>query len=1434
MVRAVWVDAGPGHAGRLVVVAHHLAVDVVSWRILLPDLEVACAAVAGGRKPALGPVPVSFRRWARTLAEQAALRTPELRAWTEILDGSGPGLGKLDRARDTLSTAGRRSWTVPRDQARVLVEKATSAFHCGVHEVLLATLAGAVARWRGGTAVVVDVEGHGRQPLDGMDLSRTLGWFTDLHPVRLEMTGVDTAEAIAGGGAAGRLLKQAKENVRAVPDGGLGYGMLRYLNTETGQALAARPEAEIGFNYLGRFSSPPDGAVQPWQMTGTIGGAAAEDLPLRHVVEIDAAVLDAAEGPELDLTVTWAGRILGEAEAESLGQAWLEMVTGLAAHVAAGAGGHTPSDFPLISLTQRDVEEVEAAVGNLLDIWPFSPLQEGLLFHAVDERGPDVYAGMRTLALDGPLDVARFRASWQALLDRHDALRASFHQLSSGAAVQAVARAVTLPWQETDLSPLPEDQALAEFERLAESSRADRFDLTRAPQLHLHLVRLGERRHRLVLRSHHISADGWSLPVFLAEVMAAYEAGGDGRDLPVPTSYRAYLTWLARQDKAAAREAWRTELAGLDEATYVVPPETITAPIEPDRVRFELGDEPSRRLMEFTRRHGVTMNTLFQGVWALLLARLTGRNDVVFGTTVAGRPPEIPGVESAVGLFMNMLPVRARLTGAEPFLDMLADLQERQVALMPHHHVGLPEINQLVGPGAAFDTIVVFENYPPPPRPSEDPGALAMRPAGIPNDTGHYPLSMRASAGGRVHGECIFRPDAFDRAQVERMLAAILRALEQVVADPRIPSGRIGLIGPDERRLVVEEWNRTEVPFEAEALPELFRREVARSRDSVAVVDAARSLSFGELADEVESLARLLAGLGVRRETRVGVLVERSVELAVTLMGVSFAGGVFVPVDPDYPRERIEFMLADSAPEVLVCTAATRAVVPEEFTGAVLVLDDLPAADPGVSLPRVALDDGAYVIYTSGSTGRPKGVLVTHSGLGNLARAHIERLGVTSSSRVLQLSAIGFDAIVSELYMALLAGGTLVLADAETMPPRVTLGDTLRRWGITHLTVSPSVLAVEDDLPDTLESVLTGGEVCPPALVDRWSPGRRMINAYGPTETTICSTMSFPLSPGHEVVPLGGPIGNVRHYVLDAFLQPVPPGVAGELYISGVGLARGYLGRPGLTAERFVADPFVLQGGRLYRTGDRFRWTRDGQLIFVGRADAQVKVRGYRVEPAEIEAVLTEHPWVAQVAVAVRRDRPGEKQLVAYVVPSAEAGEGGALTSALRELAAQRLPEYMMPAAFVSLERMPLTANGKLDHRALQAPDFAGLSSKRDPRTAREAMLCELFAEVLGLDRVGADDSFFELGGDSITSMQLSARARRQGLELTPWQVFEERTPERLAVLVKELPAEGGETGAPESPESPESSESPVGTLVALSPDQMDELEAGLAGEQSP
>ncbi|MEO3972427.1 amino acid adenylation domain-containing protein [Streptomyces sp. CAU 1734] len=1819
IAQAVWIDAG-WETGRLVLAVHHLAVDAVSWPVLLTDLRAACEAVAAGREPEPAPAGVSFRRWAERLAAEARTETriAELPAWTALLGAADAPIGgrPLDPARDTVSTVRRATWTLSPAQARELVNRAPGAFHCGVHEVLLATLAGGVAHWRegaggSGTDVLLDVEGHGREALDGLDLSRTAGWFTSVRPLRLDAAGVDLAQALAGGPAAGALLKAVKEQVRSLPGDGRGFELLRHLNPETAPVLAELPVPQIGFNYLGRSPVPAGTDIEPWRAVGGIGGSADPATPVRHVVEAGAAVRDTPDGPELTLSLSWAGEVLDTAGAEALGQAWLAMLGGLAAHVTdPAAGGHTPSDFPLLDLTREEVDEIEAAVPSLADVWPLSPLQEGLLFHAAyDEQGPDVYEGQRWLELTGPLDPARLRAAWQAVVTRHATLRAGFRHLDSGRFVQTVVREAEIPWRAEDVSGLPEAEALTAFERLAAEDQEHRFDITGAPLLRVLLVRIADGRHRLAFTSHHIASDGWSLPVMVSEVARLYEAGGDPRALPPATSYRAYLEWLSRQDKEAARAAWRAELGPVDGPTLVVPADRVAAPAEPRRITYELDEELGRKLVALGRGRSLTLNTLLQGVWAVLLARLTGRTDVVFGTTVAGRPTELPGVESMIGLFINTLPVRVALDGARPMLELLTDLQERQVALMSHQHLGLTEIQRLAGPAATFDTLVVYENYPRPPLGSGAPGALSIRPAGTPEDAGHYPLTLVAVLENeRVRGDLVYRPDAFAHRDVEELLAALVRLLEQLVADPSVPVGRLEATGPAERALVLEEWNGTGTGVRPRAsLPELFTAQAARTPGATAVVGGDRELTYTGLERESGRLARRLRALGVAAETRVALLVPRSVDMVVALLAVTRAGGTFVPVDPAHPAERIAYLLGDAAPPVVLCTSATRAGVPAGHPGRIVVLDELDDLDDdtGEALPdRTPVDpeQAAYIIYTSGSTGTPKGVVVPHAGLGNLAAAQIDRFAVAPDARVLQLASLGFDAAVSELLMALLSGAAVITAPAETLPPQVSLADALRQWDITHVTVPPSALATADELPGGLRTLVVAGEACPPALADRWAGDRRMINAYGPTETTVCASMSPPLVPGADTVPIGRPIANGRTYVLDAFLRPLPPGVTGELYVAGAGLARGYLGRAGLTAGRFVASPFAA-GERMYRTGDLARWTPDGLLVFAGRADEQVKVRGHRIEPGEIEAVLTGHPGVAQAAVIAREDTPGERRLIGYIVPDAEdrgrderiardqvgewrvlydtvhaeptgaefgenfagwnssydgepiplaemrewrertvarirelrprrvleigvgtglllsrlageceeywgtdfsapvveelrrqvgrdpelaakvrlrtqaadetdglpeghfdtvvlnsviqyfpdadylrrvldwalrlvvpggavfvgdvrnhrllrpfatavetaragerdvaglrraveqnltiekellvdpeffaglggglpgaagadirlkrarhdnelsrhrydvvlraagtetltaagaprlpwpeagglagleqrlraegpgllrltgvpnprvahevalaraldegaplpsgraasgespsgpdaealyelgdrlghwvgvtwsatapdevdavfvrsaltgsaavvdvytpapvppaaltndpaAGRGtGALLTEVREYAELRLPAHMIPTALVPMDRLPLTPHGKVDRRALPAPDFAGRAGGRDPDTPAETLLCRLFAEVLGLERVGADDSFFALGGDSITSMQLASRCRREGIVLTPRQVFTEKTPERLALLADAAAAE--ETAVGEVPWTP-------------------------------
>ncbi|MFG2647894.1 amino acid adenylation domain-containing protein [Streptomyces sp. NPDC048436] len=1018
------------------------------------------------------------------------------------------------------------------------------------------------------------------------------------------------------------------------------------------------------------------------------------------------------------------------------------------------------------------------------DVWPLSPLQEGLLFHAAfDDQGPDVYTVQSALDIEGPVVADRLRASWEALLTRHAALRACFRQVSGAQMVQVIAREAVPPWRTEDVADLDESTVPAALERLAESERAHPFDLAVAPLLRLLLIRVGADRHRLVITSHHILMDGWSAPILIGELAEIYAAGADASGLARTTSYSAYLKWLGRQDKEAAQVAWQAELAGTEEPTLVAPAVPDRLPVFPDNVGADLPEEVTRAVVELARTNGLTLNTVVQGAWALVLGRLAGRTDVVFGATVAGRPPELPGVESMVGLLINTLPVRVQLDGEQPVLEMFRDLQERQSTLMAHQHLGLPQIQKTAGPGAGFDTLLVFESFPQPPAASAHPDreALSLRPAGFTREAAHYPLTLVVGPGERMHLKLEYRPDLFDRAVAASALDTLVRVLERVVVDPSVVVGRVASAEAASARGVAAS------PV-GEVVPGLIAGRVASSPGAVAVVGE-RVLSYAELWSESGRWAAYLSGMGVGRGDRVAVVMERSVDLVAVLLGVWRAGAAYVPVDVGWPVDRVAFVLGDADPSVVVCTSASRGVVPEGFVG-VRVVDDpevraAVAACDGLNR-QVGAQDVAYVMYTSGSTGAPKGVAVPHGAVASLVGA--SGWGIGPEDAVLMHAPHAFDVSLYELWVPLAAGGRVVIAepgvvDAQQMREHVKSGVTA-----AHLTAG-SFRVLADESPDCfagLREVLTGGDVVPVGSVARLRkvcPDVTVRHMYGPTETTLCATWHV-LKPGDElgpVLPIGKPLPGRRALVLDAFLQPLPPGVTGELYVAGVELAHGYWCGPGLTAERFVACPDA-PGERMYRTGDLVRWTVEGDLLFVGRADAQVKIRGFRVELGEVEAALVAHPAVAQAVVVARDDGPGERRLIGYVVPE---GAEGVDPQLVRAYVAETLPDYMVPAAVLALGALPVTRNGKVDRKALPAPDFAERVSGRKPQTAAETTLCRLFAEVLDLERVGPDDSFFDLGGDSGLAMRLAGRIREEfDAELGIRQFFGSPTPVGVARLL--------------------------------------------------
>ncbi|MER7727956.1 amino acid adenylation domain-containing protein [Streptomyces sp. NPDC096323] len=1601
---------------------------------------------------------------------------------------------------------------------------------------------------------------------------------------------------------------------------------------------------------------------------------------------------------------------------------------------------------------------------GLEDVLPLSPLQEGLLFHALaDEGGTDVYNTQLVMTLEGPLDPARLRAAAEALLSRHANLRAAFRQRANGQAIQVIHREVQLSWCEVDLSGLSGTAQRTALDTLLDEDRVRRFDLAVAPAIRFTLVRAATAHHHLVMTNHHILLDGWSAPIVQQELLTLYAEGGAPTRLPPVTPYRTYLAWLAGRDTAgsalrdASGKAWTGALAGLRAPTLVAASGEERAPLLPEYATARLDPERTAAVLGAARANGLTVNTLLQGMWALVLGGLTGSEDVVFGSVVSGRPPEIPGIETMVGLFINTVPVRVRLDRSAPLTGALARLQDEQSLLLDHQHLRLGELQRLVGHGDLFDTALTVENYPGggaappsyaglrvrgvsgkdaahyplrmisgiegdrlllrleyrpdvygpraagilvahavrlleamadrpqcpvgelpvldaeqraalpaapdaakagpdaakaaqdagegrPPRPrragrtpqeeilcglfgevlgrtgvcgddnffqcgghslsavkllgrvraafgvslpvrelfeAPTPAALALRlqagtRTGPALETaarpGHVPLSfaqqrlwfmhrlegpsatynipvplrlrgvldvpaltaalgdltarhetlrtvfpetdgtphqlvlpvaepvvevrdttaadtaralleaaryafdlttetplrctvlrlsadehvllllvhhiagdgssvapllrdlaeayasrcegtapdwsplpvqyadyalwqravlgdaddpdsllarqldfwrtalagapgqlelptdrprpavadyrgasvafslgaeahrglaalararhstlfMTVQAGlaallsavgagddipigtavagrtdpaledlagffvntlvlrtdtsgdpgfdellGRVretglaaysHQELPFErlvealnparssahplfqvmlafqntaePDIrlpgldiefegfgvgvarcdlsfsvaethdadgtpaglsgiveyatalFDPESVRALADRFVRLLTAVAADPALPLSRIDLLSAAERTAELGAGRGVPARVAPSTLPALFAEQVARTPDAPAVQHGDLVLGYAELDARSTRLAHRLRALGAGPETTVALALPRSADLVVAILAVSKAGAAYLPLDPDYPAQRVSLMLADTGPRCVVTTAAHAERLPAG-AAPVLLLDGPPPADgpQDHTPPAVDLlpDHPAYVIYTSGSTGVPKGVVVTHRGLAALAAGHRDLHGAGPGSRVLQFVSPSFDVSVAELTMALLTGGCLVVP--EQVPVGAELAAFLRAERITHAHLPPAVLAglPETELPD-LAVLMSGGEAGNPRLVERWAPGRRMVNAYGPTEATVEVTQwaMDPSESGRQ--PIGHPLPGVRVYLLDAHLRPVPPGVPGEMYIGGSGLARGYQHRAALTAGRFVADPYGPAGERMYRTGDLGARRRDGRIDFLGRGDGQVKLRGYRIELGEIQAALVRLPEVLAAAVTVREDRPGDRRLVAYAVLR----DGSADTGTIKAALGGELPEHMVPSAVVPLDRLPLTPNGKLDVRALPAPpDRHG--THRAPRNAREEVMCRLYAEILGVDTVGIDDNFFERGGHSLLASRLAGLiAQVLGADVPVRAVFEAPTP---AALLRRVDTEDGKEG---------------------------------------
>ncbi|HEY0808409.1 MAG TPA: amino acid adenylation domain-containing protein, partial [Pseudonocardiaceae bacterium] len=1054
-----------------------------------------------------------------------------------------------------------------------------------------------LATWTGRDHVLIDLEGHGREPvIDNIDLSRTVGWFTTMFPVALtaKHNWADT-------------LKSVKEELRAIPNHGIGFG--------------ARTSASVSFNYLGQVRA--------------LDGGAAPDTPRAHLLDVVATT----DADQLSFTWYYCAQTHHQETICRLADQLRDAVVSIVTHCAQpDAGGRTPSDFPLARLDQAAVDRLAGNGRDIEDIYPLTPMQAGMVFHTLDDAG--TYLNQVRLRLSGVADPVAFGAAWQRIVDRTPSLRTSVIWQDVTEPVQVVHRTVRLP--------------ITYHESTDELSS---IDLATAPLMRLNIVPLPHDEIELVWTFHHVLLDGWSAAAVFAEVCAEYTHSTKPL---VRRPFRDYLAWLPRQDPYPAEEYWRRTLNGVAPTPlpYDRPP---GQPAQPgDTVRVKLSTERTEQLRAVAQHKGLTLNTVLQGAWALLLARHSGQQDIVFGTTVSGRPADLPGVESMIGLFINTVPTRIAVADDRDLVGWLRELQRTQAESRRFDHVSLAQLSRLAElPGGVrlFDSIVVFENYP------FDSAAIDLQIVAAQDiQPTNYPLGVVVEPGAELSIGIDFDQSLFDPATVRSLADRLALLLNGIATSPDQQVGDFTLV-TDADRLLLAQRSANDIPVGT--LVDLFAKQV---REAPAVISDNGTLTYAELDARANQLAHKLIGLGLRPEQPVGILMDRSPDIVVAELAIVKAGGAYLPLDVRAPQDRLRRIMAGV--DILITDKAR-----EIHSGPQIVLDgplDGPVTPPNVPIYP---DNLAYVMYTSGSTGTPKGVAVRHRDVVALA---FDRC-FDGHERTLLHSPLAFDATTYELWVPLLRGGQVVVA-----PPGELDIEVLRRMitehGVTALWLTAGLFRlVAQDAPDCLagaREVWTGGDVVPAASVRRVlaaCPGLTIVDGYGPTESTTFATQhAIAAEPVPDPVPIGRPLDTTRAYVLDHRLRPVPPRVAGELYLAGDGLARGYLGRPGLTAERFLPDPFGPAGERMYATGDVVRWSAKGDLEFVGRADDQVKIRGFRIEPAEIETVLAEHEDVAEAVVQAVRNK-GRVRLVAYLV-------GDIDRAAIRAHATAALPDYMVPS----------------------------------------------------------------------------------------------------------------------------------------------------------
>lgn len=1355
---------------RLFLSANHMSVDAVSWQQIVGDLEDVYSALIAD-KPIHLEQTHSQAAWSRVLAEAANSNETksEMPYWQSAI-GAPPPIKKperLDRIAGDMKSVSATLST----QATEKLKRATMSNQVSLHEMLVTALARTLGDWAEQSEFRLLVERHGREPIDRKrDFSRTVGWFTTLSPIHIVIPENETDA-----------LMEIVSQLREQPRNGIGYGISRHFSNDTElQNTLATGSNEVVFNFLGQTQT--DG--RPFSVSRSLKLHRSPSLRQRSALEFN--VIDDGS---LRVDCEYDQHQFSEAEAQQLVNQFFSSVTTMTA-----------------GLSSSHAE-------NVSDSYPLTPMQEGMLFHTISEPASGAYVDQIVLTLEGEVETNRLNESLQRVFSDSEALRTAFLWEKVDRPLQVVQANVEFPFEVLDWQTVDEHSRQQRLAALIANQKTTAFDIEEAPLIRTFLCRCSNRQSQLVIVFHHLVLDGWSTQSLIRMVLDEYE--NRSREKRANFRFRDYVEWLESQDHEAASRFWKQELLGFDSPNDIGPTDKSSAVKKPAnhvQSRHEVSFELSEKLREAARSERVTLNTLMQAVWAIIVSRYSnGDTDVVFGTTVAGRPLSLPNIEDGIGSFINTIPFRTQFDPELAIDEWLRRIQNRQAGYREWEFSSLVEIQKQSNISAGsnlFESILVFENYPSFER---EPGQIAIQ--NLEHfEQSHYPLAFLVVPGQEIELILIVDQNRYSSEFAKQVLRHIEFLLDKICSKSSQTVGELLAALPAEQKSRLADWSGATTSGSNASVEQLIGEVALNSPEAVAVSFDGKHLTYDELIQQANQVATHLINAGLQPNEPVSLFVERSAEMIVGILGILNSGGYYVPLDVNYPQEHFRHVLEDTGARIVLTQRQHIEQLPESNNRQILLLDEIIASEACQEFTLLPQDTNriAYAIYTSGSTGKPKGVLISHK---NLTHSTLARSAYYSQdpSAFLLLSSFAFDSSVAGIFWTLCTGGTLVLPKPDSEKDVIELAKIVESEQVTHLLCLPALyqLLLEAATPrqlDSLQIAIVAGESVLRAVVQthfQTLPNIELHNEYGPTEGTVWATVHSIQSPNQgDVIPIGKPIKNTRVILLDASGSHVPIGSIGEIYLAGDGVAIGYLNRPELTDERFVSvNNYRDSNERAYRTGDVGYYRDDGSLVFCGRVDRQIKIRGHRIELGEIESALLALDEVTDVVAVPHQEKENAAhRILAFFVGNAF-DDHQTWTNRMRE----HLPEFMIPDLFIPVDQIPKLPNGKVDTGALTAD-----ISLRDrdnfvaPRNSIEEKLVGIWKEAIGLENLGVQDNFFSLGGDSIISIQIISRARRQGIVIQPRDIANHPTIASLAeVAITEFVGEDHDEAGIDVPLSP-------------------------------